>query len=89
MPAMEDLVIVRDRVSEVVPDQALTLDQALGAYTHGSARISRLEDVGVVRVGAIADLAVLDRDPFAGPLERIGEAEVAVTVAAGSVVHRR
>ena len=34
---------------------------------------------GVLRDGAVADLAVLDRDPFAGPAEEIGAARVVST----------
>lgn len=50
------------------PEQALTLSQALTAYTAGSAWVNHLDGVtGTVQEGKYADLVVLDRDPFAHP----------------------
>ncbi|UYN85105.1 MAG: amidohydrolase [Microcella sp.] len=51
--------------------EALTLAEALDAYTAGSAFINGRgpgdsEVSGVIEVGAVADLAATDRDPFAG-----------------------
>lgn len=71
----------------LVAGQALSLDQAMGAYTRGSAFVNHRPDRGVLRVGARADLAVLDRDPFAGAREEIGAARVVATWVAGSKVH--
>ena len=57
--------------------QALSLRGALHAYTAGSAYVNHLDDVtGTVEVGKFADLAVLDRDPFAGPAGDIAAARV-------------
>ena len=50
-----------------LPDQRVDLGTALAAYTAGSAYVNGLDDTGTIRVGALADLAVLDRDPFDGP----------------------
>lgn len=44
------------------PEQALTLPEALSAYTIGPAHALDRPDEGHLRVGARADLAVLDRD---------------------------
>ncbi|MFB9185700.1 amidohydrolase [Dactylosporangium sucinum] len=50
----------------MLPEQALSLDQALRAYTSGSCFVSGLDDVaGALVEGLAADLVVLDRDPFA------------------------
>jgi len=73
----------------LLPEQGLTLAQALGCYTSGSAFVNHSPDTGTIQVGARADLAVLDRDPFAGPLDEIGAATVTMTVAAGQVVFSR
>jgi predicted amidohydrolase YtcJ len=48
-----------------LPDQRLTLEEALTAFTRGSAFVNRLDDrTGVLRPGALADLVVVDHDPF-------------------------
>ncbi|MEY9847260.1 amidohydrolase [Streptacidiphilus sp. MAP5-3] len=70
------------------PDQALTLAQAFTAYTAGSAWVNHLDaETGTVEPGKRADLVVLDRDPFAGPPEEIGEARVRMTFVDGHPVH--
>jgi predicted amidohydrolase YtcJ len=45
------------------------------------------DDAGVLRRGAVADLVVLDRDPFAGPADGIGACRVTSTWVAGVPVH--
>ncbi|MEU6089378.1 amidohydrolase [Streptomyces sp. NPDC047085] len=70
-----------------LPDERLTLAEALTAYTAGSAYVNHLDDTGRVAVGALADLVVLDRDPFAGPAEAIAETKVALTYVGGERVH--
>ncbi|GAA1352480.1 amidohydrolase [Streptomyces beijiangensis] len=69
------------------PEQALTLAQALTAYTVGSAWANHLDDVtGTVETGKYADLAVLDRDPFAHPAREIAETRVSRTYVEGQLV---
>ncbi|WP_327299089.1 amidohydrolase [Streptomyces sp. NBC_01197] len=70
-----------------LPEQRLGLSTALKAYTAGSAHVNGLDDGGAIRVGALADLVVLDRDPFAGPPEEIGGTGVALTYVGGERVH--
>jgi predicted amidohydrolase YtcJ len=72
-----------------LPQQALDLATALFAYTRGSAFVNHLDDGGRIVVGAVADLAVLDRNPFAGPPEAIGEARVLATFVEGAQVFSR
>jgi predicted amidohydrolase YtcJ len=62
-----------------LPEQALDLETAFAAYTSGSSWVNHRDHAGVLREGAIADLVVLDRDPFAGPAEEIGATRVAST----------
>ena len=76
-------------VEALLADQGLTLTQAMAAYTSGSAFVNHQPDAGVVRVGARADLAVLDRDVFTAPLDEIGAAAVTLTYAAGTRVFAR
>jgi len=66
-----------------LPEQALDLGTALQAYTAGSARVNSLPETGVIRVGMLADLALLDRDPFEGEPEQIGDTRVLGTWADG------
>jgi len=69
--------------------QALTLTQALQAYTSGAAHANWQEDSGNLRVGAAADVLVLDRDPFDLHEDEIGSAEPLVAWSRGAEVFRR
>lgn len=69
-----------------LPDQRLTLAEALTAYTAGSAWINHRDDTGTLRVGNQADLVLLDRDPFAAPSDQIHQARVRATFVAGREV---
>lgn len=72
--------------------EALSLAEALDAYTSGSAFINGrgpgdAEVTGVIEVGAVADLAATDRDPFAGPVQSIHETHCTGTWVAGRRVY--
>lgn len=70
-----------------LPEQRLDLATSLTAYTAGSARVNHLDQLtGTVEVGKYADLVVLDRDPFAGPMSSIGETRVLQTFVEGERV---
>ena len=78
-----------DRNGEpLLPDERMDLPSALEAFTMGAAFVNRLErDTGSLEAGKLADVAVLDRDPFepdAGPL---GESKVVLTLVDGRPVH--
>ena len=77
----------RDR-EPFLPDERITLDQALAAFTIGSAYVNHLDaDTGTLEPGKLADLVVLDRNihaPDAGPL---GDAHVIGTFVEGAAVH--
>ncbi|MEV6482943.1 amidohydrolase [Streptomyces sp. NPDC051576] len=70
-----------------LPGERLGLAEALTAYTAGSAYANHLDDTGRVSAGALADLVVLDRDPFAAPPEEIAETRVALTYVGGVGVY--
>ena len=71
-----------------LPDQALTLQQALRAYTVGAAYAGGQEaHQGSLVPGKLADLVVLGEDPFTLPAEQLAGAEVAATLVGGAVVH--
>jgi predicted amidohydrolase YtcJ len=66
------------------PDEALTVEQALEAYTAGSAAALGVEDeAGRVRSGMAADLVHLDADPVAADPEALDEISVRTTWVGG------
>jgi predicted amidohydrolase YtcJ len=71
-----------------LPDQALTMRDALYAYTAGAAWAGGQEEhQGALTPGKLADVVVLAEDPFTLPPERIAGAEVAATLIGGELVH--
>ncbi len=69
-----------------LPGQALPVEAAFAAYTSGSAWVNHRDDAGRIAPGAVADLVVLDRDPFAAP-DDLGAARVRSTWVDGECVH--
>ena len=73
-----------------LPDERLDLTTSIAAFTMGSAFVNHLDDVtGSIEVGKYADLAVVDRDLFAHPVEEIGNAHVDATFVEGAPVYER
>ena len=73
-----------------LPDQKLTVEEAVRAYTMGGAYASYDERVrGTIRNGKYADMVVLDRDIFEIPAEEIKDAKVEMTVLNGEIVFTR
>lgn len=75
-----------DGVPALNPDQSLDLRDALRAYTSGSARLNRTA-AGRIAVGARADLALADGDPFTKPAQELATISTQLTIAQGTVVH--
>ena len=77
----------RDR-EPFLPDERLTLEESLDAYTMGSAYANHREhDTGSIEVGKRADLAVLDRNVFAHPTREIADARCLATYVDGDRVY--
>lgn len=70
-----------------LPEQAIDLATSLTAYTAGSAFVNHLDDTGTIATGKLADLVVLDRDPFASPISEIGATRVLQTFVEGERVY--
>jgi predicted amidohydrolase YtcJ len=71
-----------------LPAQAITVDEAIGAFTAGVDWVNHEEDqAGRLVPGMRADVAVLDQDLYAIPPGEIGSTSVVTTVASGNVVH--
>jgi hypothetical protein len=73
-----------------LPEQAITVEEALRAYTTGAAHALFTESrTAALRPGFDADFIVLDRDILAIPVEQIPDTAVNTTVVAGEIVQQR
>ena len=73
-----------------VPQQKITLAEALRAYTAGNAWAVFAENQwGTLAPGRDADVVVLDHDLFTMPPESLATARVAVTIVGGKTVYRK
>ena len=78
-----------DGKQEFFPAQRLTMDQAIAAYTTGSAFAEFEEkEKGKLTPGMLADLVVLDRDVTASSPEKILTTRVLRTVVGGKTVYQ-
>lgn len=68
--------------------EALTIDQALMAFTRGSAYAESADrEKGHLSIGALADMAVLTADPFTAAPGSVGAIRSRLTIIGGRVVH--
>lgn len=72
------------------PAEALTREQAVEAYTRGSAYAEFAErEKGTLAPGMLADLAVLSQDIFTVPLEQLPVTESVMTLVGGRIIYQR
>jgi predicted amidohydrolase YtcJ len=77
-----------ERGSVIVPEEAVSREQALRCYTINNAYSSFEENLkGSIEPGKLADFAVLDRDYFHCPEDEIKEIRSVLTVVGGRVVY--
>lgn len=77
-----------DGKKQYFPDQRLTMDQAIAAYTQGSAYAEFEEkEKGTLVAGMLADFVVLDRDPTATAPQKLLQTKVLRTVVGGKTVY--
>jgi predicted amidohydrolase YtcJ len=73
-----------------VPEQKITVEDALRAYTSGGAYASFDErEKGTLQRGKLADFVLIDRDLTRIPPETIRDARIMMTVVGGRVVYDR
>jgi predicted amidohydrolase YtcJ len=71
-----------------LPDQAITIDTAIKAFTEGVAYVNHEENVtGRLLPGMRADIVVLNQDLYRIPPTEIGSTTPALTLANGQLVH--
>jgi predicted amidohydrolase YtcJ len=90
LPQLATAVMRRDPYGKaeapLLPDERISLGDAIAAHTIAAAHVSFLDDsTGSIEVGKLADLVVLDRDLFT--LESPVEAKVLMTLVEGEVVY--
>ncbi len=73
------------------PEQRITVEEAVRAYTFGSAYAAFQEtDRGTIEVGKLADFVLLSRDIFdPAQRDRITDTRVLLTIVGGQVVYER
>jgi predicted amidohydrolase YtcJ len=74
-------------LSAYVPEESITVEQAVNAYTFGSAYARFSEDrLGTLENGKEADLAVLSQDIFSAATGDLAKTRVVMTMVGGKVV---
>ncbi len=71
-------------------EQAISLDQAIRLFTVNSAKhLGKADQLGRIEPGLLADLIVLDRDPYNIPVTELHKVSVEKTMIEGEVVYAR
>ncbi|GFI37104.1 amidohydrolase family protein [Lachnospiraceae bacterium 50-23] len=71
-------------------DQGLTVAQVLKAWTYGGQYANfREHELGLLKAGKLADIAVLDSDIFHTSMEAMRDVKVMLTVCNGKIVYER
>jgi predicted amidohydrolase YtcJ len=74
-------------LSSYVPQENITVEQAVNAYTLGSAYARFSDDrLGTLEAGKEADLAVLSQDIFSAAPEELAKTHVVMTMVGGKIV---
>ena len=73
-----------------MPQERITLEETLQAYTGNAARAGFSENrTGRIQAGMLADLVVMDRDLFQTEAKSLVDARVVMTVVDGVVAFER
>ena len=72
-----------------LPNERLTLPQAIEGYTIGGAYAARRDKTeGSIEVGKLADLIIISQNPFKVAPNQIGRTQVMMTMVGGKVVYQ-
>jgi predicted amidohydrolase YtcJ len=71
-----------------MPDQRITVEQAIEFYTKGSAYVNFLDETGTLEVGKYADIVVLDTNILAVEPQLIHTTKVLATFIDGIMVFK-
>ncbi|MFC1614516.1 amidohydrolase [Gemmatimonadota bacterium] len=78
------------RGNVIIPEEAITREQALRCYTINNAYASFEEELkGSIEPGKLADMVVLDQDFLDCPVDQLKDITVNMTVVGGRVVYSR
>jgi predicted amidohydrolase YtcJ len=69
-----------------IQSEALTREEAVAAYTLGSAFAEKQPDKGMLAPGKLADLAVLSQDIFTVPVTALPDTRSLVTIIGGKIM---
>ena len=73
-----------------IPEQKISVEEAVRAYTFGSAHAEFADYVkGTITVGKLADLVILSRDIFTTDPTEIGSVRAEITIIDGRIVFKR
>ena len=70
-----------------MPEERVSVEQSLAAYTSGVAFQAGRDDAGTLRPGAVADLVWLAKDPRKGDPMDIGSIAIRGTIVAGQMIY--
>jgi len=92
LPQIETAITRTDAVTnnsvEMNPEQRITLEQAIAAFTINAAFVNHQEqETGSIETGKLADLIVLNKNLFAIDAAEISDAKVLVTLFEGKAVY--
>jgi hypothetical protein len=69
-------------------EQAVTLDEAMRIFTRNGARhLGKSHELGTLAPGYLADLIIVDRDPWKIPVRELHTVRVDATIVGGKIVH--
>ena len=76
--------------NDFVPEQCITMKDALKTYTIDAAYAAFEENVkGSIEIGKLADLIILNKNPLEVPKEKIKEIQVLQTIIRGKTVYKK